>query len=84
MENKKHWNEFYYCLIMRIPDEQQIFQVGDKVETIEGQAGVVVRISSCNVYYEARPIASYTQYNYIIDIDGKTHSLKLDQIITPQ
>lgn len=69
---------------MRIPDEQQVFQVGDKVKTLEGQSGVVIRIRSSSVYYEARPIASYTRYNYIIDIDGKTHSLKLDQIITPQ
>jgi len=69
---------------MRIPDEQQIFQVGDEVETIEGQLGIVKHVNTHSVYYEHRPIASYTSYNYAVDIDDKIHILKLDQIIQPQ
>ena len=69
---------------MRILDEHQMFQVGDEVQTTEGEIGIVKRVNSHSVYYEARPIASYTRYYYIIDVDGKTRSLKLEQIVSPQ
>jgi hypothetical protein len=69
---------------MRIPDELQIFNVGDKVKTVAGQAGIVTSVSSCSVYYEHRPIASFTRFHYSVDIDGDIHRLSLDQIIVPQ
>jgi len=68
---------------MRIPDEQQMFYVGDKIETVAGETGTVTSVSSHSVYYEHRPIASYTQYYYSVEIDGDIRRLKLEQIIAP-
>ncbi len=66
---------------MRIPDELQIFNVGDEVKTVAGQTGIVTSVSSCSVYYEHRPIASFMRFNYSVDIDGDIHHLRLDEII---
>lgn len=68
---------------MRIPNERQIFDIGDEVKTTSGQTGTVTSVSSYSVYYEHRPIASYTKYCYSVDVGGDIHRLKLEQIIAP-
>jgi hypothetical protein len=51
---------------MRIPDEKQLFKIGDEVETLTGLKGIVSSVIASSTYYEARPIASYTSYTYVV------------------
>ncbi len=58
----------------RIPDEEQLFEVGDKVLMRDSEVVTVARVDMQTVYYEARPIACYTAYQYsVIDKDDKRH-----------
>ena len=67
---------------MRLPDEKQLYRKGDKVTTVEGMSGVISSVSTHSVYYEARPIASYTRYTYVMTcVDGNNHYLKADEIV---
>jgi len=67
---------------MRLPDEKQLYSQGDKVTTVEGVSGVIRSVSSHSVYYEARPIASYIRYTYVMTCSaGKDYYLKADEII---
>ena len=61
-------------MYMRIPDEVQLFEVGDKA-LLRGDTLVTIeRVSQSSVYYEARPIACYIAYQYsVIDKDNKKH-----------
>ena len=72
---------------MRIPDETQQFEIGDSVmitdSTIDAgssSVGTVISIYSSSVYYEARPIASFTEYTYVIRVAEQRHYLKARQI----
>lgn len=65
---------------MRIPDETQLYNPGDEVIMPEGLTGVVQSVRSHSVYYEARPIASYLRYTYIVEYNGRQHYLKADQL----
>lgn len=49
---------------MRIPDEKQIFEPGDTALYREETPVTIDGIHTQNVYYEHRPIASYTSYLY--------------------
>jgi hypothetical protein len=69
---------------MRIPDERQLFQKGERVLTLRGEVGIVKTVSTCSVYYEARPIASYTQYSYGVEVDGEIRHLKSSQLVPPE
>ena len=69
---------------MLIPDQCQLFKIGDEVTTVNGEEGIVKNVSSHSVYYEHRPIASYTDYRYTIEIGGELHYLASDQIIPPE
>ena len=69
---------------MRIPDERQLFNKGDRVVTLRGEPGIVKSVSSCSVYYEARPIASYTQFHYGVEIAGEVRHLKTSQLLPPE
>lgn len=58
----------------RIPDEEQLFEVGDKALMHENKVVTVTRVDMHNVYYEARPIACYTAYHYsVLDEDDERH-----------
>lgn len=66
---------------MRIPDEKQLFHPGDAVVILSGGGGVVTNIMSHSVYYEARPIASYIQYTYVVECaKGNRQYLKANEI----
>ncbi len=67
---------------MRLPDEKQLYKQGDNVVLEEGRCGTVSDVLSHSVYYEARPIASYIQYTYVVTCDrGNRHYLKADDIL---
>lgn len=55
----------------RIPDEEQLFDVGDTA--LLGEEKVTITfVHEAYVYYEARPIASYRAFNYsVVDTAGK-------------
>lgn len=65
---------------MRILDEQQLFEIGDKVFTTSGVKGVVDSVITASTYYEARPIASYTSYTYVIVTADEKLYLSADEI----
>mgnify|MGYP001231338857 CR=1 FL=1 len=66
---------------MRILDEKQLYQPGDKVTTHSGLSVVVRNVMSHSVYYEARPIASYLQFTYVAECsEGQRYYLKADEI----
>ena len=66
---------------MRIFDEKQLYQPGDKVTTSSGLSVIVCNVMSHSVYYEARPIASYLQYTYVVECsEGQRYYLKADEI----
>ena len=69
---------------MLIPDQPQLFKTGDEVTTVRGEEGIVKNVSSYSVYYEHRPIASYTDYRYTVEIAGELRYLTSDQIIPPE
>ena len=67
---------------MRLPDEKQLYKPGDNVVFEEGRSGTVDNVLSNSVYYEARPIASYVQYTYVVTCDrGDRHYLKAADIL---
>ena len=43
----------------RIPDEEQLFEVGDKALMHGKEVVTIANVHMQNVYYEARPIAMY-------------------------
>ena len=58
----------------RIPDEEQLFEVGDKALMNGGEVVTIDRVHVHNVYYEARPIAMYTAYQYsVLDENDNRH-----------
>ena len=58
----------------RIPDEEQLFEVGDKVLMCNDSVVTITRVDMQNVYYEARPIACYTAFQYsVIDENDNRH-----------
>ena len=58
----------------RIPDEKQLFEVGDKVLMHGSEVVTVDRVDMQSVYYEARPIACYTAYQYaVLDKNDNRH-----------
>lgn len=65
---------------MRIADEKQLYSPGDKVVTPTGVAGVVRSVSTHSVYYEARPIASYLRYTYVVECSGSKVWLTADEL----
>ena len=67
---------------MRIPDEEQLYKQGDNVMLEEGRPGTISNVLSHSVYYEARPIASYIQYTYVVTCErGDKHYLKAADIL---
>lgn len=54
----------------RIPDEKQLFNVGDTA--LLGEERVTITfVHESYVYYEARPIAMYQAFNYsVVDAAG--------------
>lgn len=66
---------------MRIHDEELLFGIGDLVLTTAGQSGIIDQIMTASVYYEARPIASFIQYTYVVLVEEKTLYLKADQLL---
>ena len=74
---------------MRIPDEQQLFQKGDEVFLVDGapgkppssMVGIVESVLTSSIYYEHRPIASYTTYTYVVKINGEKIYLKADELM---
>ncbi|HIE83824.1 MAG TPA: hypothetical protein EYQ00_08280 [Dehalococcoidia bacterium] len=69
---------------MRILDERQLFQKGEEVITLHGEKGIIKTISTCSVYYEARPIASYTSYRYGVEVNGEIRHLDSSQLMPPE
>tara|TARA_B100000214_G_C23568092_1_gene446035 strand:+ start:78 stop:302 length:225 start_codon:yes stop_codon:yes gene_type:complete len=59
----------------RIPDEKQLFEVGDKLSH-KGSPVTVERVSQQSIYYEHRPIASYQAFFYTV-VDGSGNKLYL-------
>ena len=66
---------------MRIHDEEILFGVGDRVLTKDGRQGIIDKIMSASVYYEARPIASFTQYTYVVLVEEERLYLKANQLL---
>jgi len=50
---------------MRIPNEEQLFTVGDKA-LYKNKLVTISGVQEQTVYYEHRPIATYLAYVYII------------------
>ena len=68
----------------RIPDEKQLFEVGDEL-TYQGEKVTVERVSMHSIYYEHRPIASYQAFFYtVIKEDGKSLYLETDALAGEQ
>ena len=68
----------------RIPDEKQLFEVGDEL-TYRGEKVTVERVSQQSVYYEHRPIASYQAFFYTFTKeDGKSLYLETDALTSEQ
>lgn len=58
----------------RIPDEEQLFNVGDTA-MLGDEKVTVTFVHESYVYYEARPIASYRAYNYsVVNENGEKSS----------
>ena len=67
---------------MRLPDEKQLYKQGDNVILEEGRSGTISNVLSHSVYYEARPIASYIQYTYVVTCErGDKQYLKAADIL---
>ncbi len=68
----------------RIPDEEQLYEVGDQL-TYKGQQVTVETISQQSIYYEHRPIASYQAFFYtVIDQGGNKLYLQTEQLSSEQ
>ena len=72
---------------MRIPDEKRMFEIGDSVILVEGtkshhpgDVGEVVSIIATANYYEARPIASYTTWTYVVKLPQEKVYLPADKL----
>ena len=58
----------------RIPDEEQLFEVGDKALMHGKEVVTIANVHMQNVYYEARPIAMYTAFQYsVLDESNQRH-----------
>ena len=57
----------------RIPDEKQLFEVGDKALMNDEEVVTITRVDMQSVYYEARPIAMYTAYQYAVLDENDVH-----------
>jgi ribosomal protein S4E len=75
---------------MRIPDEKQLFQIGEEVFLVSGDSekstsspvGIIDAVISHSVYYEHRPIATYLQYTYVVKIADEKVYLKADKLMS--
>tara|TARA_Y100001958_G_scaffold157117_1_gene151391 strand:+ start:870 stop:1145 length:276 start_codon:yes stop_codon:yes gene_type:complete len=72
---------------MRIPDEKRMFEIGDSVVLVEGtkehnpgDLGEVVSIIGTSNYYEARPIASYMTWTYVVKLPHEKVYLSADKL----
>ena len=72
---------------MRIPDETRKFEIGDLVSLIgetehhnSGTIGEVVSIIGTSNYYEARPIASYMTWTYVVKLPNEKVYLPADKL----
>tara|TARA_B100001094_G_C17553948_1_gene495067 strand:+ start:108 stop:329 length:222 start_codon:yes stop_codon:yes gene_type:complete len=64
----------------RIPDEKQLFKVGDLL-SYKGEQVTVRRVDQQSVYYEHRPVASYRAYLYaVIKSDGTKLYLQAEDL----
>ncbi len=64
----------------RIPDEKQLYEVGDLL-LYKGEQVTVERVDQQNVYYEHRPIASYRAFLYaVIKSDGTKLYLQTEDL----
>lgn len=78
---------FFYNLIMlkytsngRILDEEQLFEVGDRL-AYEGEEVVVEKVTPQSIWYEHRPIASYKAFFYTIKTPaGKSLYVQTDTL----
>ena len=67
----------------RIPDEEQLFKVGDQL-TYKGEQVTVERVSAQSVYYEHRPVASYRAFFYtVINAAGEKLYVETDSLTHP-
>ena len=58
----------------RIPDEVQLFEVGDKALLHDKTLVTIKRVHDQTVYYEARPIACYQAFQYaVVDENNKSY-----------
>ena len=68
---------------MRWFDEKQCFNKGDEV-IVESRpelgVGTVSFVNSHSVYYEARPIASYTAFYYSVEFKSEKKSFSADEL----
>tara|TARA_B100000683_G_C12003965_1_gene355014 strand:- start:229 stop:447 length:219 start_codon:yes stop_codon:yes gene_type:complete len=68
----------------RIPDEKQLYEVGDQL-TYKGEQVTVETISQNSVYYEHRPIASYRAFFYVVTKpDGSKLYLQTEDLSSEQ
>jgi len=64
----------------RIPDEEQLFEVGDLL-SYKGEQVTVHRVDQQSVYYEHRPIASYRAFLYaVVRSDGTKLYLQTEDL----
>ena len=67
----------------RIPDEKQLFKVGDQL-TYKGEQVTVERVSTQSIYYEHRPIASYQAFFYtVVNAAGEKLYVETDSLTHP-
>jgi len=68
---------------MRWFDEKQCFNEGDEViveSCPELGVGTISFVNSHSVYYEARPIASYTAFRYYVEFKTEKKSYSANEI----
>jgi len=68
---------------MRWFSEKQCFNRGDQVfieDSPELGIGTVSSISSTSVYYEDRPISSYTTFRYYVEFEGTKKSYAASEL----
>jgi hypothetical protein len=68
---------------MRWFDEKQCFNEGDEViveDNPELGIGTISAVNTHSVYYEARPIASYTAYRYYVDFKSEKKSYAASEL----
>jgi len=68
---------------MRWFDEKQCFDKGDEViveDCPELGVGTVTYVGRQSVYYEARPISSYTTYHYYVEFKSEKKSYAAEEL----